>query len=475
MPWLRDMHDATSPVVVGQKAAQMGYSETLLNRVFYEMDINGNSCLYVLPSKTPDATDFSAGRFDPAIEQSTYLKSMFSDVKNVGLKRAGHASLFVRGSRSKSGLKSVPCAFVALDELEEFTQENIPLVKERSSGQYEKYLWMVSTPTIDGRGINKEFMLSTQEEFFFICPHCNRYIDLTFPESVVAPDDPERCHYVCKLCSHPLDEAAKPLYLSTGKWVQARDADSRGFHINQLYSCTISPYELATAYCMSLLSPAAEQEFYNSKLGLPHVTAGAQVTEAALLGCLQAQQPRHDNTKLVTMGVDVGKVLHYEVMQYTNYQPHYPELAHAEQLEVGTTKDFESLDLLMRKYSVNQCVIDANPETRCALQFAQRFYKHVNLCYYNHSLNARDLTISDTTVSANRTSWLDLALSRFTNGTISIMDNTTYREHVKAPVRIVKPDQYGNPFACYDERGLPDHFAHARNYSEIAASVYHLR
>ena len=34
-PWLREMHDSKCPHNVGQKSAQMGYTETVLNIVFF--------------------------------------------------------------------------------------------------------------------------------------------------------------------------------------------------------------------------------------------------------------------------------------------------------------------------------------------------------------------------------------------------------------------------------------------------------
>ena len=84
-PWLREMHDSLAPMNVGKKSAQMGYTETVLNLTFFKIDIERVDCLYVLPSKTPDASDFSTGRFDPALELSPHLENLFSDVKNIDI------------------------------------------------------------------------------------------------------------------------------------------------------------------------------------------------------------------------------------------------------------------------------------------------------------------------------------------------------------------------------------------------------
>src|SRR5262245_23547715 len=62
-PWLREMHDTNAELWVGQKGAQVGFTETALNRCFFKIDVERIDCLYILPTKTPDAGDFSAARF----------------------------------------------------------------------------------------------------------------------------------------------------------------------------------------------------------------------------------------------------------------------------------------------------------------------------------------------------------------------------------------------------------------------------
>ena len=174
-PWLREMMDSPADYNVGQKGAQVGFTECVLNIVFFYIDVHNLDCLYVLPAKTPDASDFSAARFDPAIDMSPHLEKLFSDVKNVGHKRAGNTNLYIRGSKSRAGLKSVPVAILILDEKDEMNQDNVPLARERQSGQMIKKTWEISTPTIDGEGINQTYIQSTQENFFFKCPHCSKH------------------------------------------------------------------------------------------------------------------------------------------------------------------------------------------------------------------------------------------------------------------------------------------------------------
>ena len=64
-PWLEDMHNSDAEMNIGQKAAQMGYTETVLNRVLFNMDIKNLDCLYILPNWKPDASDFSCCSIQP--------------------------------------------------------------------------------------------------------------------------------------------------------------------------------------------------------------------------------------------------------------------------------------------------------------------------------------------------------------------------------------------------------------------------
>jgi phage terminase large subunit GpA-like protein len=90
---------------VGMKGAQVGFTETVLDIALYNMDIHAKDVLYVLPSKTPDASDFSAARFDTMLELSPYIARMFSNTKNVGHKKAGSVNFYLRGANSRGGLE----------------------------------------------------------------------------------------------------------------------------------------------------------------------------------------------------------------------------------------------------------------------------------------------------------------------------------------------------------------------------------
>lgn len=514
-PWLYEMHLAEGQKIVGQKSAQMGYTEWALNKAFYTLDILGLSVLYVLPS-SDDASDFSASRFDRALENSKHLSKLFSDVKNVGHKRAGNASLYVRGSRSRSKLKSIDTALIIFDEVDEMMQENIPLAMERQSGQRldTKQVLKLSTPTIEDKGINVDFKESTQDHYQFKCPSCNRFIELDFPDNLVITAESERdqnivnSHYICNLCK------SKLFYLPTDiqsqveldKYTQSKAVTLRhkefggsghgvpsftnrsvpGFYINQMYSCTILPSDFAMSYLKGKKDPTEETEFFNSKMGKTHAVAGAKVTEDDLIKCGKGRSERRmenipPKNGIRTMGIDVGGVNHVTIEEWQISNNRTPGLLINDEakpivLYAGTTSgradDFGELDRLFRTFKVDGAIIDAEPERREAYKFATRFWGRVLLCDWLWSQQGRAVVVGpeeECTIKANRTSWLDLSLGRFRNVTIDLPGNIPmeYCDHIREPQRVYKKDKYNNPVGYY-ESAKADHYAFSRVFSELA-------
>lgn len=498
-PWTMALRDCNKSWI-GPKAAQMGYTEACLDRTFFTLDVLKKSVLYLLPKKMPDAVDFSASRFDPALELSPHLKQIFSKVSNVGHKRAGSESLFVRGTMSRSAVKSVPVGLIVFDEKDEMHQHNIAQANERLSGKEQKQSIEISTPTIPDFGIDKTYKNTTQKHFMFICPCCGRWTELEFFDEKGEPkclkitaesvtDKSIKDSYLeCKECHNKLPHQLKSEWLTKAMWrgkakwesTANHDSEIDGFYINQLYSFKMTPAEIAAVVVAGRYDQSIEQEVWNSKAGLPHAVEGARVTEtmiASILGSHSLNDPRPTNTPIITMGVDVGKWLYYTIDAW--YFPHgFTTDVNTNALkytfQLGRVSDFDQLDKLMRDWQVVQCVIDANPDRRKATEFKERFHGHVHLCFYNRGLNNRsDITLNEEqgTIGVDRTSWLDLTMGRYHKGPnylrIPMDTPLEYKKHVCNLVRKPGIDGDGNPTAKYINTDA-DHFAHAANYSEIA-------
>ena len=139
----------------------------------------------------------------------------------------------------------------------------------------------------------------------------------------------------------------------------------------------MSPRRIAEFFIRSTTDKAAEAEFHNQKLGQPHAVDGAKLTDDDINKCMHGYKREElpPQTGLVTLGVDVGTWLHYEIDDWT--LPEYVSgtdlsiYAQCRTLTFGKVKTFEELDLLMLKWGVRYCVIDAQPESRKAIEFRQ--------------------------------------------------------------------------------------------------------
>jgi len=492
-PWCKEMHDSTATFNTIMKAAQMGATEVGINRAFFTVDVLKKDVLYVLPTAI-NASDFAKSRFNTALLNSRHLKGMFTDTNTIGLKQAGGVNLYIRGSRGDSNLKSIPVAVLILDELDEMDEKQIWLALERLSGHIDKSVWSISTPTVPKTGIHKLYLQGTQEHYLFKCPHCSKRTELVYPDCLEirgeAITDPKvRESFIkCRECEHPLDHSTKSIWLApdNAEWVSTATCDEenhRSFYINQLYSYAMTPGEIAMGYFRGLGDEAAQVEFHNSKLGLPFIPDGGQVTDEEIEDSFgnytkQEQRPVVGGERLITMGIDQGKWNHIVVVEY---------FIHGNGIDVNAEstarvlwegkvsgENFENMDRFMAEWQVLACVIDADPQINDARRFARRFPGYVYLCRYRRGVTGKELQESEADggapiITVDRTNWLDASLGRFHSGRIQLPVDLSleFRESTKNLVRTYERDENNNPRATYLTTG-PDHYAHALNYAEMA-------
>lgn len=489
-PWLKAMHDSTEPENIGQKAAQMGFTETMLNIALFHIDVHGMDVLYVLPNSRPDAADFSSARFGLALEMSEHLKNLFSDTSNVGHKRTGNANLYIRGSKSRSQLKSIPTSVIFLDEEDEMPEKNVPLALQRAAGQRVSLVWHLSTPTYPEFGINKRFLDSNQQHFFFKCPSCSRFIELKYPDSFVVTadriDDPriKESHVICTECKAILPQETKRDWLADGTWVPTHSlGTTAGWYVNQMYSTNevCHPVNLAKTAINAQTDPGAEQELYNSLMGLPRIVSGAGVTDADIRACQEGTDYRmveqYDGGRLVTAGIDVGKMFHVEIDEWLLPHGNQPivdisMMAKPRILRVASVPSIEEVEQLLYNFRVQFAVIDSQPEKRLALEFANRHHGRVRLCSYEVGIDGKQIhpDHNEPRVRVDRTSWLDLSQTRFKRGGIVVPRDIPleYQSHIKNIIRVYATDKNENKVGRWITPKGEDHYAHARNYAEIA-------
>jgi hypothetical protein len=520
-PYVKAILDSRAKKNWIMKGAQTGLSEAGFTIGFFEIDYHGKDVIYYFPTgKT--AERFSKTRFSTAIKASPYLKSVVT-TDGLDIKQIGNATLHILGAGSDSNLKSTSAARVILDELDEWTERQIYLAEERLSGQKEgdRITWGLSTPIYPNLGIHKQYLQSTQERYFFDCPHCSETIKLDWVDGFNADDDRDKgsfyligdyqsdpavhaSYFKCSECHEELHHGSKAEWLKlvehggSGRWVATNpDADpslSRGFHVSQLYSPTQSPGDIAIKFLRGRGDEAARRLFYNDCLGLPFIEDSHQVNDTHIDEAVHTgiqfsladpdTIPKNRHSGIYTLGIDQGGLYHSWVAVKWMFDvtrdgdPNDKAIGQLVGLGQIDQDDWGSIHGLMNTWQVLHAVIDYFPEPTNARKFARKFRGAVHLCQYVTGSSGREIRLTEDEHGANLvrcddTGWMTQALGRLMGGDLDLPLDLpmAFRNHVKVPVRSLSFTG-GKYVASYaDNHQRPDHYAHALVYAEIALKI----
>jgi hypothetical protein len=488
--YLVGMHDFTKQVGVFKCGRQVGKTQTWMNRGFHRLQNRGWSAMAVFPT-ADEVGDFSADRFKPAYDSSPALQKLFLNVDNVHHKQTvGHwvgahyvpgGNVYLRGSKAKSKLQSVPVQQLFFDEYDFCVVENLGFAEECVSGHVEWEQLICSTPSVPDYGIEKEWARSDQAHYFLRCPHCREVHFLEWPDSIEwVEGKPESARYRCKKCKRAwkwevLRRLIREASFTEGLgWVPAYPTrDVAGFWLPQMYSPTIYPESIVKKFEEAKGNHSKEAIFYQHKIGLGWVAAEGKLT-LELLEAAKGREPypMPSSSKVSAMGVDVGTpFLHVEVSEFPQGIHGFKKVVWA-----GKCRDFDECARLMHQFNVVACVVDANPERRAAEAFRDKFIGRVFLAFYpNDAKMAKNESWQFATgkVNLHRTFYIDQVVGRYRINSVLLPTDIPdeYLKHHLNVARTDKLDQQGNPVARWINTG-EDHFVHAGVYAEAAANYF---
>ncbi len=285
--------------VVVMKGAQLGFTEIGNCWLGYIIDAVRAGSILAIQSTLEFAKIFSKQRITPLIESCPRLQEKVADAKSrdsgntILSKDFEGGMLQIAGANSPATLASMPIRFVFGDELDRWTKntggnqdgdgEGSPLeLAEARTSTYEtnKKIYLVSTPTIDGRSaIQAEYEKSSQEKYYVPCPHCSELQTLVWEQMRYDPDDIKATiAYECIECKKEIKEYNKTAMLEAGRWLSdnPKETDTRGFYINSLYSPLgwFSWSRAATKYEEARKDIEKMKVWVNTTMGLPFRDSG---------------------------------------------------------------------------------------------------------------------------------------------------------------------------------------------------------
>ena len=256
-PYLREIMDklsATDPTqeVVVMKGAQLGFTEAGNNWVGYIIDVAPAPTLMVMP--TDDTVKRNSKiRIDPMVEATPRLRERIApsrsrDSDNTARSKAFPGGvLIMTGANSAVGLRSMPVRYLFLDEVDGYPIDlegegsPIDLARARTRTFAKKKIFIVSTPTVEGKSVvETEFLMSDQRYYNVPCPHCGTMQVLKWSRLRWESGLWHTAKYQCEHCDELIEERYKTTMLESGKWIPSKPENENpnkvGYHINSLYS-----------------------------------------------------------------------------------------------------------------------------------------------------------------------------------------------------------------------------------------------
>jgi len=485
--WLVDIYLDDADIVVVMKSVQCGITEWLIVVAFTSC-IQGLSVLYVLPSKT-FRNDFVAKRIDGLKSHVPFYAAGIRDTDNKGLKRIWNGYLKVVGSNVEADLKADPAQIAIIDERDECTQGNLPLVDNRlmATKKLTGKEWRKLTagnPTFLDYGIDADYKKSDQRQWHIPCPSCGHEQALDWFEHFVEKTDDGR--YVlrdkewvpgcgrdiqgfCVECKKPIDR------LAPGRWIaQNPESSIHGYHISQLFTSQNTIEKIWNKFQAAQNDKWELQAFYNGTLGLPFTDSEFQITPGLLKRCVKDDYKMPSTGNGCVAGVDIGKKIHVHISELKDGIRH--------KVFVGSftmTDDMADLAFVLKAYGVRCCVIDAMPETTLVRKF-QRLHRNVWLCRFQKGVSIKEAKPDRKTgeITPDRTQAFDSDYFSYADRDVVLsanyrdLDGGDFLKQMCINTKVLITDDRGNKhYEWTTPAGAADHHHLASVYEWIAAYV----
>jgi len=387
-----DSHAWMCGAQVGKSIAAMLF-EILLALWFW-----GKYIGYFLPDKDMSMI-FSANRFKPMCLNIPQIADLWGEdptgdddgksKKNSDQKRVrsiGPSLIFFSYMAGKTSTESIPMLAVLFDEVRRMLDGDIERALERMSHSPYPIDFKISTAGYPDVNIDKAFKDSKQNRFHSACK-CRDGIILAdrFPECVgergalPAHRFLPKYFWICPKCKEPI------LNPRDGQWVAASpNARADGWHIPQI----LSPRQTAEKIFLAFLRASDITEFYNSKLGIAHLSKDAQIVDRDTLRSTVNTDLRWLKTGVnCAMGVDQMFGFNCVVIRYRGPKDEATglfksRLAHVEW--ILSDNPWERTGELMEQFDVSCCVVDSMPNSNEALRFSKDFRGRVFLADYSY-------------------------------------------------------------------------------------------
>lgn len=316
VPYLREIQDAlgdpTLRRVVFMKSSQVGGTECGHNWLGYIVDQAPAPILALYPTDDAFKT-WSTVKLEPLLRDTECLRRKVVDFggrrdqrNTMSRKQFPGGFLVGLAARSSAKLRALAAPFAIAEEIDEYepdvNRQGDPLeLLERALRTFLRSggkLYIVSTPTLAGFSrIEAEYERSDQRHYYVPCPHCGTmqrlaWLDADGRYRLVCDRGPDgeliaaTARYLCVDCGSLIEERRRDWMLAPENGAEWRathpERETRGYHINTLYSPFVAWADIVQKFLDSRRSPLLLKTFDNLWLGLPHEEKGEKIEPRGL-------------------------------------------------------------------------------------------------------------------------------------------------------------------------------------------------
>lgn len=487
----RDLH----PHQVFRKGAQIGMTQTSINKVLWYGKYHKVTFIYTMPT-AKDVYEFSQSRFGPIIKGNQWMRTHVGNVDNATLKSIGNSWVHFRGAQKESQAISVPADILVTDEYDFSSQDILDTFRKRTIASDLKWEWNFSTPTIPEYGIDALYRQTDQRHWLVKCTRCNRWQKVSYWKNIFKSHR-KGFYFGCWKCKKVLkrlqgewvaafpDRAVDTEYDENGKVVNPAYG-MRGYFVNPLTFTFITADEKVKNYNTARKStrPSAIKNFHNFELGEPYVSGESLITQTKLLETMNSD---YEETGYNVFGCDQGDVFHW-IVKHVGRNGRKPTVA------FGKTSDPNRIAQIFAEYHCRLGIIDALPNKHTARGIVQIIgNKRMFMAYYKDQgpasreqiENKRDpnklytLSKRETqTVLLDRTEVLDSSAKEWIEGRAYLIgEKDSVKEEMQdfirqmcAMKRDLQEDTKGIIKAVW-VKIADDHYRHADSYANVAISL----
>lgn len=335
-PILREIQDACSATsrvrdIAIMKSSQVGVTEAMINVLGYTMDHAPCPAMALLP--TIDSRDsWKVQKLNPLLQETEVVRGLIGGVRSRDAANRQDVIdypggvLFLAGGNSPNSYAQKSVRLLMLDDLDRFPEEVgeegdiITLAEGRTKAFPRATRIYISTPTVKGGMIHRQYEKSDQRRYCVPCPHCGERQPLEWggPDvphgmkwTVLPTGEVVNVRYVCRECGDEIGEHHKPAMLAGGVWIARHpERAMRGYHISALYApIGLGPSwaDLVRGWLAAQDNTATLRAWINTNLGEPWEERGEEINPLDILTRLEGYDTGSSSDRVRSVGIDVQK------------------------------------------------------------------------------------------------------------------------------------------------------------------------